>query len=114
MQMLGVKPAKIHVTGNLKFDQPLDKTVAQEREELISELDWLPREFTWIAGSTHPGEEDIILTVYSQLRRQFSNLCLVLAPRNQERFAEVFELAKETDWHIARRSQLHSGKGGEP
>ena len=114
MQMLGVKPAKIHVTGNLKFDQPLDKTVAQEREELIRELDWLPPEFTWIAGSTHPGEEDIILKVYSQLRRQFSDFCLVLAPRNQERSVEVFKLAKTTGWQIARRSQLDSGKGGEP
>ena len=114
MHMLGVKPAKIQVTGNLKFDQPLDKTVAQEREELIRELDWLPAEFTWIAGSTHPGEEEIILKVYSQLRRQFSDFRLVLTPRNQERSVEVFTLAKTTGWHIARRSQLGSEKGGEP
>jgi len=112
--MLGVEADKILVTGNLKFDQPMAKSATQEREELARELEWIQPSATWIAGSTHPGEEDIILRVYSRLRQEFPDLCLVLAPRHQERFAEVFELVKRTAWHIARRSQLDTGKGGEP
>ncbi len=110
MRMLGIETAKIQVTGNLKLDQPLQKTVSEEREELIKELDWIPPVFTWIAGSTHLGEEDIILKVYSRLRQQFSELCLVLAPRNQERFTEVFRLAEQAGWQTARRSQLLAKK----
>jgi 3-deoxy-D-manno-octulosonic-acid transferase len=106
MQMLGIEPAKIKVTGNLKFDQPLEKAVSREREELVRELAWTPPGFTWIAGSTHPGEEDIILKVYSRLRQQFSELCLVLAPRSQERFTEVYRLVVQLGWQTARRSQL--------
>ena len=109
--MLGVEDAKIRVTGNLKFDQPMAASARQEREELIRELEWIQPSATWIAGSTHPGEEDIILRVYSRLRQEFSDLCLILAPRNQQRFDEVFKLALQKGWHTQLRSQLPVRKG---
>jgi len=111
MRMLGVEAAKIQVTGNLKFDQPMAKNAVQEREELVRELEWTQPSATWVAGSTHPGEEDIILRVYSRLRQEFSDFCLILAPRNQQRFEEVFKLALQSGWQILLRSQLPAGKG---
>jgi len=111
MRMLGVEAAKIQVTGNLKFDQPMAKSAVQEREELVRELEWTPPLATWVAGSTHPGEEDIILRVYSRLRQEFSDLCLILAPRNQQRFEEVFKLASQSGWQTLLRSQLDAGEG---
>lgn len=113
MRMLGVEAGKIQVTGNLKFDQPLLKTVGREREELIKELGWIPRSLTWVAGSTHPGEEEVIIKVYSKLKKEFANLCLILAPRSQQRFTEVFRLAKRSGWLTVRRSQLPPAKGRE-
>ncbi len=110
LRMLGIEGAKIQVTGNLKFDQPLRKTVSQERNQLVSELGWTPPSLTWIAGSTHPGEEAIILRTYGRLRQRFTDLCLILAPRNQERFTEVFQLAEKAGWQTERRSQLLAGK----
>jgi 3-deoxy-D-manno-octulosonic-acid transferase len=109
--MLGVEDTKIRVTGNLKFDQPMAESARQEREELIRELEWSQPSATWVAGSTHPGEEDIILRVYSRLRQEFSDLCLILAPRNQQRFDEVFKLASQSGWQTQLRSQLPVGKG---
>ncbi len=111
MQVLGIEETKIRVTGNLKFDQPLLNTVSEEREELIQELGWTPPRFTWVAGSTHPGEEDIILKVYSRLRQRFPELCLILAPRKPDRFDEVFMLAKLSGWRTTRRSQLPVRRG---
>jgi len=111
LRMLGVEAAKIQVTGNLKFDQPMAKNAVQEREELVRELEWTQPSATWVAGSTHPGEEDIILRVYSRLRQEFSDFCLILAPRNQQRFEEVFKLALQSGWQILLRSQLPAGKG---
>jgi 3-deoxy-D-manno-octulosonic-acid transferase len=111
VKMLGVEVAKIRVTGNLKFDQPMAKSAAQEREELVRELEWIQPSLTWVAGSTHPGEEDIILRVYSRLRREVSDLCLILAPRNQQRFEEVFKLALQSGWQTLLRSQIDAGKG---
>ncbi|MBT8406912.1 MAG: 3-deoxy-D-manno-octulosonic acid transferase [Deltaproteobacteria bacterium] len=110
VEMLGVEVAKIRVTGNLKFDQPMAKSAAQEREELVRELEWIQPSLTWVAGSTHPGEEDIILRVYSRLRQEFSDFCLILAPRNQQRFEEVFKLASQSGWHTLLRSQLPAGE----
>ena len=110
--MLGIEAANIRVTGNLKFDQPMEKSATQEREELVREFKWIQPPATWVAGSTHPGEEDIVLRVYSRLRQEFSDLCLILAPRNQQRFEEVFKLASQSGWRTVLRSQL-SGKGRE-
>jgi len=106
MGMLGVKASKVHVIGNIKFDQPQSKSVLSERDKLVKELGWTPPSFIWIAGSTHPGEEDIILKVYAKLREEFPKLGLILAPRSQQRFAEVFSLVKQRGWQTARRSQL--------
>lgn len=109
--MLGVEAAKIRVTGNLKFDHPMAKSATQEREELIRKLEWIQPSATWVAGSTHSGEEEIILRVYSRLRQEFADLCLILAPRNQQRFQEVFRLASQSGWRTLLRSQLPVEKG---
>jgi 3-deoxy-D-manno-octulosonic-acid transferase len=106
MRMLGVDGSKVNVIGNIKFDRPSSKSVSRERDQLIKELGWVSPPVTWIAGSTHPGEEDIILEVYSRLREEFPNLGLILAPRSQQRFDEVFSLVEQRGWQTARRSQL--------
>ena len=106
MRMLGVEASKVKVTGNMKFDQPLTESVGSERKQLIKELGWIPPSVTWVAGSTHPGEEDIVLEVYTRLRKEFPNLSLILAPRSQQRFKEVLSLVKLRGWETARRSQL--------
>jgi 3-deoxy-D-manno-octulosonic-acid transferase len=106
MRILGVEASKVKVTGNMKFDQPLTESVGSERKQLIKELGWIPPSVTWVAGSTHPGEEDIVLEVYTRLRKEFPNLSLILAPRSQQRFKEVFSLVKLRGWETARRSQL--------
>ena len=38
MRMLGVEASKVNVTGNMKFDQPLTKSVGSERDQLIKKL----------------------------------------------------------------------------
>jgi len=112
MRMLGVEASKVKVIGNIKFDQSPSKSLRGERNQLIKELGWVPPSFTWIAGSTHYGEEDIVLEVYGKLREEFPNLGLILAPRSQQRFAEVFRLVKQRGWQTARRSQLLGKNSG--
>jgi 3-deoxy-D-manno-octulosonic-acid transferase len=106
MKKLGVEASKVNVTGNMKFDQSLAESVRSERDQLIRELGWVPPAVTWIAGSTHPGEEDIILEVYTRMREDFPNLGLILAPRSHQRFGEIFSLVKKRGWQTALRSQL--------
>ena len=82
---LGAPPNRVHITGNTKFDS----IAARPSPEKISELDRsiaFPKGApVWVAGSTHDGEEDIILDVYCRLRSIYPGLRLVLAPRYTER-----------------------------
>jgi 3-deoxy-D-manno-octulosonic-acid transferase len=106
MRMLGIEAEKVRVTGNLKFDQPLAQSLSEEQDALTRDFHWPVGRTTWIAGSTHPGEEEIILRVFSRVRQRFSEVSLILAPRNPERFAEVASLTEQAGWRTVRRSQL--------
>lgn len=107
--IVGVMPDRIHTTGNLKFDlQPaqIDKKTA---DRLADGLGIRPEELVFTAGSTHTGEEEIILRVYMELRRRVKGVRLVLAPRHPERFNEVEALVKKTGLDYGRRSKGQFG-----
>jgi 3-deoxy-D-manno-octulosonic-acid transferase len=104
--VLGVPPDRVRVTGNLKIDQPITIFPGEERTLLRHRLGWVPRGPVWIAGSTHPGEEEIVFRVFGQLRRRFPKLCLVVAPRRPERGGEIAALAQGAGWKTGRRSLM--------
>jgi 3-deoxy-D-manno-octulosonic-acid transferase len=103
---LGVPPNSVRVTGNLKLDQPLTITPSEEQTSLRRRVGWVRQGPVWIAGSTHPGEEEILLRVFGQLRRRFPELCLIVAPRRPERAGEVTGLAQRAGWRTGRRSLM--------
>ncbi|MEE4303752.1 MAG: 3-deoxy-D-manno-octulosonic acid transferase [Wenzhouxiangella sp.] len=86
---LGLDDSRVAMAGNLKFDsaipQDLGETVRRLREQ------WGERP-TWVAGSTRPGEEDIVLTAHAKLREQRPDALLVLAPRHPDRSDEIRSL----------------------
>jgi 3-deoxy-D-manno-octulosonic-acid transferase len=47
---------------------------------------------SWLAASTHPGEEAIILAAHTRLLERFPGLITVIVPRHPERGAEVAAL----------------------
>ena len=57
-----------------------------------------------VAGSTHPGEEDIILASFHKCRSRFSDARLVLVPRHPERFETVWQLLLKTPYAVRRIS----------
>jgi len=102
--ILGAQPDRVRVTGNLKLDQPIEISLGEERTSLRHRLGWVPQGPVWIAGSTHRGEEEILLRVFGQLRRRFPELYLIVAPRHPERGGEVTALAQGAGWRTGRRS----------
>jgi 3-deoxy-D-manno-octulosonic-acid transferase len=99
---LGAEPKRVKVTGNLKFDLELPQEGAGERWS--AELGLQEGRKVLVFGSTHPGEEVIILRVYRRLRERYPELKVILAPRSPERFDEVASLVKEMGLTLARRS----------
>ena len=81
---LGAAPSRVIVTGNTKFDLESLKA-APLRPQLESFAHGCP---VLIAGSTAPGEEQIAIDAWRELRTRSGQLALVLAPRHLERVAE--------------------------
>jgi len=97
---LGVAAERLHITGNTKFDPD----VASElpiRPELVKFAEHRP---VLIAGSTAPGEDEILLDAYRQLRERFSDLALALAPRHLVRAPDVERSVANSGFSFARAS----------
>jgi 3-deoxy-D-manno-octulosonic-acid transferase len=90
--------------ANIKFDDLPSKT-----EFGLRDFGFNGHESLWIAGSTHPGEEEIVLRIFQSILKGFSNLRLVIAPRHIERSQEIARLIEEFDLKPARLSELHIG-----
>lgn len=100
---LGVPAEKVSCTGNLKFDLNLsDEVIATYRQQKQQMFNDRP---VWIAGSTHAGEEKLILEVHQQLLATYPNLLLILVPRHSARFAEVEALVQNSGLSYQKRSE---------
>lgn len=101
-ESLGANPAVMTVTGNLKFEQRIPPSLLERAEVL--RRDWGVNRPVLIAASTHEGEDELLLDVFGQLRKQFANCLLVLVPRHPERFESVAELCRLRGYTTVVRS----------
>lgn len=106
LMALGVREEKIQVTGNMKFDAFLGLDIQKKSSLLRHRLKIAPQEKVLVAGSTHQGEEDIILAVFKNLKNRIKNLRLIIAPRHPERAQEVKELVIKNGLEPVFISQL--------
>lgn len=106
---LGVDPGKVEGIGDPKFDS-LQTITDEDKNQLRVTFKINEGTPVWIAGSTHAGEEEIILTAFQQLREMHPDLILILAPRRIERTNEVVALLKKKNLSFARRSSLDTSE----
>jgi 3-deoxy-D-manno-octulosonic-acid transferase len=102
---LGLDPARLRSTGNLKFDVALSIPGEDALAALRQELNIPSDSRVVIAGSTHPGEEDMIRSVFLRLRQEFPHLRLILVPRRPERGTEVLSLFRNDGVEASLLSQ---------
>jgi len=88
---LGAPPDKVVCTGNTKFDRWPDQAAMAQRQEYRRRLQVADAP-VFLAASTHPGEEEMVIGAYRELRRTSPALLLLLAPRHPERTAAVGRL----------------------
>ena len=98
---LGVAQSVCTVTGSIKFDLQIANDLASRAQQLRAGIGQRP---VLIAGSTHEGEDEIVLRVWKQLCQQTPDLMLILVPRHPERFDSVAQLAKQYAQQVQRRS----------
>jgi len=96
---LGATPGRMKIMGNPKYDGLAEEVTT--REFLARRAGWAARFWSEegrapliTAGSTHSGEEELILTAFEKLRLNFPQARLLLAPRHLNRVEEVLSMAR--------------------
>ena len=98
LQGLGADEKKIAVVGSLKFAAG---PTEEQLETLSAARD--PDRYLLVAGSTHRGEEEILLEALALSRARFPSLSMVIAPRHPERFDDVEKLLRSSPFDFQRR-----------
>lgn len=95
---IGANPETTKIMGNLKFDI---------KKPGVNELNFSrnAQDKIILAGSTHSGEDEIILDVFCDLKKEIPELKLIIASRHPERNEKVFELIKSTGFSCSKRSE---------
>ena len=100
---IGADLGRVKVMGNIKFDIDFDEamrhSVSALRESLFGQRP------VWIAGSTHPGEEEVLLDALAILRESVPDGVLVIAPRHPERAVQVRQLCEQRGLRVVNRSE---------
>jgi len=94
---LGIEKTHLHLTGNLKFDHAPPLVSEEETRRLRRRLGLADDRRVIIGGSTHDGEELMLLSVYRRLTADIPNLDLILVPRDPQRAAEVLRACRRMD-----------------
>ena len=93
--------AHVAITGNLKFDVAAPPVDEQELKRFLSHSDG---RVTWVAASTHQGEEILIAEAHRRLISQFPDLLTVIVPRHPDRGQEIADTVSQTGETISMRS----------
>jgi 3-deoxy-D-manno-octulosonic-acid transferase len=95
------------IAGNIKFDLEPPPADPAAVEALSAEL---AGRTVWLAASTHPGEDELVVAAHQALKTRLPRLLTIVAPRHPERGPEIAAIAQEAGLDVNRRS--HNGKAG--
>jgi 3-deoxy-D-manno-octulosonic-acid transferase len=103
---LGVNFSNVYITGNMKFDIKDYADLKKDYSDIKKKLGLSLKNKLLVAGSTHAGEEGIILSVYQKLLIEFPDLRLFIAPRHPQRAFEIEKLIVKYNFLPLKISQL--------
>lgn len=108
---IGAKDDTVKVMGNLKFDiKPnLDENQIQEFNNQLK----LNNNPLIIAGSTHAGEDEMILEAFKGLKNKYADAKLIIAPRHPERYEQVISLLNNFGMNFGKRTQNDNFENNE-
>lgn len=108
---LGMSAGQIHVLGNAKYDGLAARVSPAIAKEIIDLLGIAPGEAFLVAGSTHAGEETVVLDVYRRLLEIRPDFRLILIPRHIERGQAVAELVRQAGFSdCITMSEIKAGR----
>lgn len=108
---LGADPARVTVTGSLKFDSvplPAVVTHGKPREPVLRYFPLAASRTVVVAGSTMKGEEGAVLRAFARVKSIAPGALLIIAPRHAERFDEVAALGRDEGFVVVKKTELRS------
>jgi len=103
---IGAPAGRTVRSGNLKYDIPYRQTDEVEKRQMRSQYSIPDGLIVLTAGSTHAGEEQVVIEAYRNLLPTFPELFLVLVPRHPERAAEMASLLERSGIAFRKRTSL--------
>lgn len=109
---------RLFVTGSMKFDVVPRGHDLDGRGRIMD----LPRKLGWgeddpvlVCGSTHPGEEDLMVDAFARVRGAgFPRCRLLLVPRHAERASKIRERLSDRGWGVRLRSRAGESASAGP
>jgi len=103
LAQLGAPEARLHTTGNLKFDVPAPALppLVDSLRKALAESGATP---VLVCGSTVDEEEPLLLRAFENILASYPQAVMILAPRHPERFDEVSRLLERLGIHFFKRS----------
>ncbi|MDR3709177.1 MAG: 3-deoxy-D-manno-octulosonic acid transferase [Capsulimonadaceae bacterium] len=115
-RLMGAPGGRLRVSGNMKYDVAAKDISSAQRDALDEALGITSAQGPLIvAGSTHEGEDEVVLAALRILRKapETSGVRLLLAPRHIERAASVAALARAHGFSVSQRSSGAPVSGSE-
>ena len=103
---LGAESGKVKVTGNLKFEGSYLKVGDDELRDLRDRMNLKKGNKLVLAGSTHPGEEEMVMQAFVVLKNIFPAMKIIIAPRLIERVEEIEKVVLQFGYKSSRFSEL--------
>lgn len=103
---MGADPDRVMITGNTKYDQTYATVSEEEREALQKEFRFDGTGPVIVAGSTHSGEEEILMRTFKKLLATYPDARILLAVREITRAASVKAHILAHGFSVIRRSEM--------
>lgn len=106
---VGCRPEAVQAVGNLKFDAAgLSENRSLDVRGLLRQLGVAEDALILVAGSTHDGEELVLVDIAARLRKKFPNLFLILVPRHFERCGDLVQKLKARGVKFLLRNSIYA------
>ena len=114
LEALGVAAAKLHVTGNMKYDLAPPSAGPDRGPELRAALGFSPADVVLIGGSLHDQEDEALLDAYVAARAAVAETALIIVPRYPADAEVVEQRAAARGLAVTRKTAVDSGVARPP
>jgi 3-deoxy-D-manno-octulosonic-acid transferase len=110
LKTIGMDKGRIQVLGNAKYDALAATAAPELQKEIELLLGVRKNERFFVAGSTHQGEEEVVIDVYRELIKHYPDFKLIIVPRHIERTKAILELLQRNNLHdVITVSEIKNG-----